>query len=70
LQEAILKQLNWDKADFLSTVLCTQPGRLSSLIGSLARVVTDLGFRRVDPDQDAITILQGAADCLADLLNA
>ncbi|OAQ63261.1 glucokinase regulator family protein [Pochonia chlamydosporia 170] len=69
-QQAVLEQLNCDKADLLSTVLGTHATKQSPklLIGGVARIVTNLGFRSVNPDQDAINILHDAADCLVVLL--
>lgn len=69
-QAAILQQLHCKKEDLLSTVLCAHAGKQSSklLIGSLARVVTDLGFRPANPDQEAVDILHDAAACLAGLV--
>lgn len=67
-ESAILTLLNCDRAELLSTVLCSDNQSPRLKIGHLAKVVTELGFRPVDPDPQAVAILDAAAGCLVRLI--
>ena len=68
LGAAILKHLDCDAAGLLSRILRTDGQAPRLTIGRIARVVTELGFRPVNPSEPALAILHEAAGCLAGLV--
>ncbi|KFZ24798.1 hypothetical protein V502_00720 [Pseudogymnoascus sp. VKM F-4520 (FW-2644)] len=67
LEAGVLAKFNCNKGELLSNILHSriQP---TLLIGDLAKVVTELGFRDENPDSQALAILKSTASCLVQLI--
>ncbi|KAJ6441461.1 glucokinase regulator family protein [Purpureocillium lavendulum] len=69
LEAAVVRHLDCEPKDVLSTVLGSGRDLPKHRIGAIAKVVTELGFAPVDPDPQALSILHDAASCLARLVS-